>query len=98
VSGSVSIVNGNGNSITSVVLIVEETFNTNLERGDVPKGLRASNVTGAVVHRRRTRRQVRRHPVARQPTARPRSRHGISGTMIQHITVAGAPVMVTASR
>ncbi|MDB4954937.1 MAG: hypothetical protein JWO36_2506 [Myxococcales bacterium] len=52
VSGQVSIVNGGGSSMTSVVLFVESTFDTTTGRGVVPPGLRAPNagvpnVTGA---------------------------------------------------
>lgn len=95
VSGSVSIVNGGGAGSTSVVLIVEETFNTNLERGDVPKGLRAGNVSNAwsvaavpdgkyaVIP------SLDNDGLVRDPDT------GISGTMIQHITVAGGNVTVT---
>jgi hypothetical protein len=55
VSGSVSIVNGGGSSLTSVVLVPSSVFNTNLERGPVPYGLRspapglAPDVSGAFV-------------------------------------------------
>jgi predicted AlkP superfamily phosphohydrolase/phosphomutase len=41
VSGSVSIVNAPGGSMTTVVLVVASTFNEALKRGDVPPGLRA---------------------------------------------------------
>ncbi|HXU82522.1 MAG TPA: hypothetical protein VN914_14065 [Polyangia bacterium] len=41
VSGSVSIVNAPGGSMTSVVLVVAATFNQALARGQVPPGLRA---------------------------------------------------------
>jgi hypothetical protein len=41
VSGSVSIVNAPGGSMTSVVLVVASTFNEALKRGEVPPGLRA---------------------------------------------------------
>jgi hypothetical protein len=47
VSGQVSIVNGGGASVTSVVLALEETFQATAARGEVPKGLRAANVSGA---------------------------------------------------
>lgn len=49
VSGSIDIVNpGNGN-LTSVILAVDETFNTNpdIARGEAPPGLKASNVSNA---------------------------------------------------
>jgi len=41
VSGSISIVNAPGGSMTSVVLVVASTFNQALARGEVPPGLRA---------------------------------------------------------
>lgn len=40
-SGTVDIVNAPGGSLTSVVLVVESTFNENFVRGEVPIGLRA---------------------------------------------------------
>ncbi|MFO0661091.1 MAG: hypothetical protein U0165_14850 [Polyangiaceae bacterium] len=47
VSGGVNLVNAGGLSSTSVVLVVEETFIEALEVGEVPKGLRADNVTNS---------------------------------------------------
>lgn len=47
VSGSINIVNGGGGGSTSVVLVVASTFNAVTERGEVPRGLRANDVTGA---------------------------------------------------
>lgn len=47
VTGSVQIVNGNGFSVTSVVLALKDTFVPDAARGEVPKGLRVGNVTGA---------------------------------------------------
>ncbi|HRI71084.1 MAG TPA: hypothetical protein PK156_42925 [Polyangium sp.] len=47
VSGSVQIVNGNGFSVTSVVLALKETFVPDAARGEVPKGLRVGGITGA---------------------------------------------------
>lgn len=53
VSGSVQIVNGGGGTATSVILVVESTFNDALVRGESPPGLRAPDpgrlpdVTGA---------------------------------------------------
>jgi hypothetical protein len=46
VSGNVSIVNAPGGSVTSIVLAVESTFNENLGRGEVPRGLRVGDVSG----------------------------------------------------
>lgn len=51
-NGSVNIVNPETGTATSVVLVVESTFNANLVRGEVPAGLRAPepgtapNITG----------------------------------------------------
>lgn len=47
VSGQVSIVNAPGGLTTSVVLAVEETFVEAVGRGEVPRGLRVGNVSGA---------------------------------------------------
>jgi hypothetical protein len=47
VSGTVSIVNAPGGSSTSVVLAVESTFGEALGRGEVPRGLRVGNISGA---------------------------------------------------
>jgi hypothetical protein len=53
VSGQVSIVNGQMGEATSVILVVESTFNEALARGETPPGLRApdpplaTNVNGA---------------------------------------------------
>lgn len=41
VSGSIQIVNGGGASATSVILVVEDTFNETAIRGEAPRGLRA---------------------------------------------------------
>lgn len=46
VSGSVQFVNASGgDDATSVVLVVESTFNDAVARGEVPRGLRAANVS-----------------------------------------------------
>ena len=47
VSGSVSFVNAGGAKVTSVILVVDETFDPNAARGEAPPGLRADNVTGS---------------------------------------------------
>ena len=44
VTGSISIPNPVGCTATSVLLVLEETFNMTLERGEVPRGLRTGNV------------------------------------------------------
>lgn len=45
-SGSVQIVNAPGGSATSVILVVESTFNDILARGEMPPGLRAPSGGG----------------------------------------------------
>lgn len=48
VTGSISMVNASGgDDTTSIVLAVEETFEPNVARGEVPKGLRATGVSGS---------------------------------------------------
>jgi len=46
VGGSVQIVNAPGGSITTVILVVEDTFVENAAKGEAPPGLRAVDVTG----------------------------------------------------
>jgi hypothetical protein len=41
VSGNIQIVNAPGGALTSVILVVEDTFDENAARGEVPRGLRA---------------------------------------------------------
>ncbi len=41
VSGSVQLVNASGSAATSVILVVEDTFDADAARGEVPRGLRA---------------------------------------------------------
>jgi hypothetical protein len=41
ISGSINIVNAPGDSVSSVVLVVDSTFNDTFVRGEVPPGLRA---------------------------------------------------------
>ena len=47
VSGSVSMVNAPGGSVTSVLLVLESTFDEQAVRGESPAGLRAGGVSGA---------------------------------------------------
>jgi len=54
VSGSVQIVNAPGGTLTSVILVVEDTFDPNAARGEAPRGLRspkagAPDVSGGFV-------------------------------------------------
>jgi len=51
---NIQIVNAPGGSVTSVILVVEDTFDANVARGEVPRGLRAPrsgapNVSGDFV-------------------------------------------------
>ncbi len=41
VTGNIQIVNAPGGAVTSVILVVEDTFEPNAARGEVPRGLRA---------------------------------------------------------
>ncbi len=92
VSGSVQIVNGMGGSETSVILVLESTFDETLARGEAPPGLRAYPVSGAfsidgapdglyVVLA-----AFENDGLVRDPDT------SIGGTQIQHITVAGGNV------
>jgi len=47
ISGNVNIVNAPGGSLTSVVLVPESVFDTRLERGPIPFGLRAPGLPEA---------------------------------------------------
>ncbi len=47
VSGTVQIVNAPGGSVTSVILVAEDTFDPVAIRGEAPAGLRAAGVDGA---------------------------------------------------
>lgn len=52
VSGTIQLVNAPGGAQTSVILVVDDTFNENAARGEAPRGLRAPrtgtpNVTGS---------------------------------------------------
>lgn len=46
VSGKIEIVNASGTNGTSVILVVEDTFNETAARGEAPRGLRVGNVSG----------------------------------------------------
>lgn len=47
VSGSVQVVDPMGAQDTSVILVLEDTFDPDVIRGEAPPGLRAANVSGA---------------------------------------------------
>jgi hypothetical protein len=95
VSGSLNIVNGGGAGSTSVVLVVDDTFNATLERGDVPVAMRAGNVTNAY--------DIPGVPDGKYAVIAAYENDGlvrdpdtaIAGTQIQHITVAGGVTTVT---
>ncbi len=95
VTGSVNIVNAAGASSTSVVLVIDDTFNATLERGDVPVGLRAGNVKGAY--------SITGVPDGKYAVLAAFENDGlvrdpdtsIAGTQIQHITVSGGPTSVS---
>jgi hypothetical protein len=93
VSGDISIVNASAKG-TSIVLVVKSTFNTALARGEVPRGLRAANVSGAY--------QIPNVPAGTYVVLGAFENDGlvrdpdtsIGGTAIQEITVANAAVSV----
>jgi hypothetical protein len=90
VSGNVQIVNAPGGSLTSVVLAVEETFQESVARGEVPRGLRAANISGAF--------SIKGVPNGKYVVLAAFENDGlvrdpdtsIGGTQIVHITVSGA--------
>ena len=93
VNGDLSFVNASANS-TSVVLVVESTFNAALARGEVPPGLRAFPVTGKYTFADVPAGDYivlaafENDELVRDPD------ESIGGTELQHVTVAGAPVDV----
>jgi hypothetical protein len=92
VTGQVQIVNGNGASVTSVILAVEDTFIETAARGEAPKGLRALGVSGAFTiadvpdGKYVVLAAFENDRLIRDPDT------GIGGTDILHITVAGQNV------
>ncbi len=98
VTGSVNLVAGANGAGTSVVLVLESTFNANLGRGEVPPGLRAPapgtapNLTGNF--------SIQGVPEGKYVVLAAFENDGnvrdpdpnISGTQVVHITVAGAAV------
>lgn len=93
VNGDVSFVNASAQQ-TSVVLVVESTFNDLLKRGEVPRGLRAFPVTGKYAFEDVPAGDYvvlaafENDELVRDPDT------AIGGTAIQHISVAGAGVDV----
>lgn len=94
VRGSVNIVNAPGGSLTSVVLVPVSVFNTNLERGPIPFGLRAPDpgqspdidntftIPGVPAGKYKVLAAFENDALVRDPDL------GIGGTMLQEITVA----------
>jgi hypothetical protein len=90
VSGSVQIVNAPGGSLTSVILVVEDTFDELGMRGEAPPGLRAGEVSGAW--------SIAAVPDGRYVALAAFENDGlvrdpdtsIGGTEIVHVTVAGS--------
>lgn len=91
-SGSVQIVNASGGSSTSVILVLEDTFDPTLVRGEAPPGLRAGNVSGAF--------SIAGVPDGKYAVLAAFENDGlvrdpdtsIGGTEVVHITVAGGNV------
>ncbi|NUO50198.1 MAG: hypothetical protein HOV80_15195 [Polyangiaceae bacterium] len=92
VSGSVQIVNASGGMSTSVILVLEDTFDPTLIRGETPPGLRAGNVSGAF--------SISGVPDGKYAVLAAFENDGlvrdpdtsIGGTEVVHITVAGSSV------
>jgi hypothetical protein len=87
VSGSVNIVNAPGGSETTVILVVESTFQQNVARGEAPAGLRAVDVSSSFTiddvppGRYVVLAAFENDDLVRDPDVT------IGGTTIQHITV-----------
>ncbi len=93
VSGNVQFVNASsGASTTSVILVLEDTFDATLARGETPPGLRAGGVSstfsisGVPDGRYAVLAAFENDGLVRDPDT------SIGGTEIVHITVAGANV------
>jgi hypothetical protein len=95
VSGTVSFVNASGgDDTTSVILVLEDTFDPDLIRGEAPPGLRAGGVSNAF--------SIPGVPDGRYVVLAAFENDGlvrdpdtsIGGTEIQHITVAGGNVAI----
>jgi hypothetical protein len=94
VQGTLSFVNASAKE-TSVVLVVESTFNAALKRGESPQGLRAHPVTGAYSFQDVPAGEYvvlaafENDELVRDPDT------AIGGTALQHISVAGDAVDVS---
>jgi len=94
VAGNVQIVNAPGGAMTSVILVVESTFDDLLARGEMPPGLRAPSppedpnvsgdysITGVPAGRYVLLASFENDDLVRDPDT------SIGGTQIQHIDVA----------
>jgi hypothetical protein len=102
VSGNVNIVNAPGGSMTSVVMIVESTFNDALKRGETPPGLRAPDsgtpsisgafsIAGVPDGRWVVLAAFENDALVRDPDTQ------IAGTQIVHIQVAGGSIELPTS-
>lgn len=103
VSGNVNIVNAPGGSMTSVVLVPESVFDTTLERGPVPLGLRAPKppelpsisgaftVEGVPQGKYVVLAAFENDQLVRDPDA------SIAGTDLQHVDMAGSSVSMSQS-
>jgi hypothetical protein len=95
VSGNVQIVNAPGGSETSVVLVVESTFDETMVRGEAPPGLRVGEVSGAwSIENVPNGRYValaafENDDLVRDPDT------SIGGTEIVHVEVTGADVSLS---
>jgi hypothetical protein len=97
VTGTIQIVNATGGLSTSVILVVESTFDSTAIRGEAPYGLRAANITGAFTiegvppGRYAVLAAFENDELVRDPDM------GIAGTDIVFIDVAGAPLTIDQS-
>lgn len=97
VSGKIEIVNASGSGATSVILVVEETFDEAVARGEAPRGLRQGDVSGDF--------SIAGVPDGKYVVLAAFENDGlvrdpdtsIGGTEIVHITVSGANVPVAES-
>ncbi|HEX6764505.1 MAG TPA: carboxypeptidase-like regulatory domain-containing protein [Polyangiaceae bacterium] len=95
VSGNVQLVNAPGGSETSVILVVESTFDETMARGEAPPGLRAGDVSGAW--------SIENVPNGRYVALAAFENDGlvrdpdtsIGGTEIVHVEVTGADVSLS---
>jgi hypothetical protein len=102
VSGNVQIVNAAGGSLTTVILVVESTFDADFARGETPRGLRAPRTGPPSVSGDFTIADVpdgdyavlaafENDDLVRDPDT------NIAGTSIVHITVAGGDLSLSES-